>query len=525
MLSLDGSRQTGHSARSQNINACLTIANTIKSSFGPLGLDKILVDEVGDVTITNDGATILKLLNIEHPAAKVMVELAKLQEKEVGDGTTSVVLFAAELMKQAQELIVTENMHPTIVNNGYKISCKESIRFINSNLVIASNNISQDVVINAIKTSISSKIIRSESEYFSKIIIDVLKTIKKTDGKIDTYPIKSVKIVKCPGKSMIDSKFINGVAIYSGTAAQTCIKSVNNAKIALFDFSIARHKMKINVSIVVNDPKKLEAIRKREFDITLEKVTKIISSSVNVIACGRGVGDEYMKYFTESNIMVLRRVNKSDLKRLSKTTGATLVTSITTLEGSDSFDSSYLGYAESVVLEQMCDEEIIIFNNPKFKSAASIILRGPNYMALDEIQRAIEDGMYVVKRALESKKLVCGGGSVEVACSIHLENFAKSIKTKEQLAIIAFSKSLLVIPKQLSLNAGIDSLDLVCQLRAFHFYAQINGDRWELYKYYGLDLNDGDISDNHKAGILEPYMSKNKMLKLSTEAAITILRV
>ncbi|OAF68638.1 T-complex protein 1 subunit alpha [Intoshia linei] len=523
ILSLDGSRESGDSVRTQNINACLSIANIVKSSLGPIGLDKIMVNEVGDVTITNDGATILKLLEVEHPAAKVMVDLARLQESEVGDGTTSVVLFASDLLKQAENLICHNKIHPTIVISGYRMACKEAIRFMNSKLVLKSVEITDKVLMNAVITSIGSKVIGSEPEFFSKLIVDAVRAIKRTDGNVDKYPIQTVNILKTSGKSMLDTKLICGYAINNTVACQNSLKSVHNAKIACFDFNFQKHRMKLGVNIVVDQPKKLDEIRNREFSITKDKIMKVIQSGTNLVATSGGIGDEYMKYFIEANVMIIRRVSKVDLKRLAKVTGATLLTTLSTLDGDESFDTSNLGYAESVIQESVGDEELIIISKPKCKSAASLIVRGPNYMALDEIQRAIEDGMFVVKRALESKKLVCGGGAVEVACSVHLEKYAETIESQENYAISAFAKSLLVIPKQLCLNAALDSLELLSKLRANHHKAQDT--EWDTYKYHGLDLQNGKTVNNFVAGVLEPYISKNKMLKFSTEVAMTILRI
>ncbi|KAL6569338.1 T-complex protein 1 subunit alpha [Orobanche minor] len=560
---ISGERQSGQDVRTQNVMACQAVANIVKSSLGPVGLDKMLVDDIGDVTITNDGATILKMLEVEHPAAKVLVELAELQDREVGDGTTSVVIISAELLKRANDL-VRNKIHPTSIISGYRLAMREACKYVDEKLAVKVEKLGKDSLVNSAKTSMSSKLIGGDSDFFANLVVEAVLAVKMTNPRGEVrYPIKGINILKAHGQSARDSYLLKGYALNTGRAAQGMPLRVAPARIACLDFNLQKTKMQMGVQVLVTDPRELEKIRQREADMTKERIEKILKAGANVVLTTKGIDDMALKYFVEAGAIAVRRVRKEDLRHVAKATGASAdwrsfegvliicvifgldswnldssslrriiplvvaaiqVSTFADMEGEETFDSSFLGYADEVVEERIADDDVIMIKGTKSSSAVSLILRGANDYMLDEVDRALHDALCIVKRTLESNTVVAGGGAVEAALSAYLENLATTLGSREQLAIAEFAESLLIIPKVLAVNAAKDATELVAKLRKIHHIAQTEADKKHLSSM-GLDLIKGTVRNNLEAGVIEPAMSKVKIIQFATEAAITILRI
>jgi len=486
----------------------------------------MLVDETGEVTITNDGATILQQLDVQHPAAKILVELAELQDQEVGDGTTSVVILAAQLLKAGNEL-VKNKVHPTSVIQGFRLAMRQACKYVSEEMAISTESLGKDALANVAATSMSSKIIGSQSAFFSAMVVEAMTAVKIINKKgVARYPLKSVAIVKGCGMASGDSYLAQGLAVKIGRTSQAMPQSIKGAKIACLDMDLKKFKGQMGVDIVVKNPAELEAIRTEEEEITRRRIMMILDAGANVVLTTKGIDDLALKYFVAAGVIAVRRVPKIDMQRIAKATGATICMSFGTLEGDEEFDGAWLGGAATVKEEMIGDYEVMLFEGCATSKAVTIVLRGPNDYMLDEMERSVHDSLCVVKRTLESGMVVAGGGAVETALSIYLENFATTLGTREQLAIAEFANALLIIPRTLCSNAACDATELVARLRAYHYRYQsdpANSD--PALAGYGLNLTDGKLRDNAKHGVLEPMLIKLKSISFATEAAISVLRI
>lgn len=578
-LAIDGNRQSGQDVRTSNVTACVAVANIVKSSLGPVGLDKMLVDQVGDVTVTNDGATILQLLEVEHPAAKVLTELAVQQDEEVGDGTTSVVILAAELLRRANDL-VRARIHPTNIIAGYRLAMRECTKFLRERLATPVDRLGRECLVNAAKTSLSSKILGSaDLDKFANMAVDAVLAVKTVaspahvlstsntnmstggvssggvgaDGSVGNvggvtgvgsagssggitgsggnssvkkykYPVEAIHVLKSNGRSAHESQLLPGYALNLTRASQLMPRRVSPARIACLDVDLRRTKMKMGVSVLIENPNDIAQGADRELDITRDRIRTVLKAGANVVLTSKGIDDAALKYFVEANAIAVRRVDSHDLQRIAKATGAQVQVVIADLSGEETFDHGLLGYAEEMYEERIGDDQILILKKCKSTSACSVLLHGPNQYMCDEMARSLHDATCVVKRTLESNSVVAGGGAVEAALSIHLENFATMLGSREQVAIAAFGEALLVIPKTLAVNAAKDSTELVAKLKALHHAAQMDESKAAL-RTFGLDLSNGVVRDNLKAGVIEPALSKKKIIQFATEAALTIIRI
>ena len=444
----------------------------------------------------------------------------------MGDGTTSVVILAAELLKRACELIKTK-IHPTLIMAGYRQALKEGLRYIQSNLIVKNDSLGDDILLQAARTSMSSKLIGPESQFFAEMVVTAMKRVESVDasGK-KKYPVKAVRIQQCHGQSSRDTIHVNGYALQMARASQAMPRRVEKPAIALIDFNLNKFRLGMGILVKVDDPTNLEKIRQREMDVTRERCQKIIDSGARVVLTSKGIDDFAQKYFVEHGIMAMRRVEKDDLRRIARASGGSVVLSMAEEGGDESFDPASLGHAECVYEERVGDNEFVFLQGLAKTKAQTILLRGANEFMTAEIERSLHDSLCVVKRILESNAVVAGGGAVEAALSIYLEDYARTLGSREQLAIAEFAEALLVIPKTLALNAAKDATDLVAKMRVFHHAVQQMDDQSKKdLKYSGLDLINGKVRNNLVAGVLEPAVSKLKSLKFATEAAITILRI
>ncbi len=504
-------RTSGKDAQRNNIAAAKAVANAVKSTLGPRGMDKMLVDNIGDITITNDGVTVLKSMEIENPAAKMVVEVAKTQEEEVGDGTTTAVIIAGELLKNAEALL-DQGIHPTLVARGYRLAAnkaQEILDKIKLHLDIAK----KDDLSRIVKTAIVGKSTGADVHIVS-LIVDAVQHVKSMSGNNDTLDLDDIKVEKKVGGGLLDSRLITGVIIDKEKVHPDMPDELKNAKVALLNLALEIEKTNIDAQIRIEKPEQLQAFLDEEENMLREMVEKIKASGANVVIVQKGIDDTAQHFLSKAGILAFRRVSENDMKKIGKATGAKVVATLDEL-GKDS-----LGEAGFVHVEKLAGETLALIEECKNPKAVTILVRGGTEHVVDEIQRAIDDSLGDLKSVIEDGgSIVAGGGAAELEVSKNLRDFATGLEGREQLAVNSFADALEVVPKTLSENAGLDPIDILVELRAEHQ----KGKTWAGVNL--LDVYKPQVSDMYKEGVIEPLRTKKQAIKSASEVAVMILRI
>jgi archaeal chaperonin len=505
----EGSKQSrGKDAQKNNINAAKLVAEIIASSLGPRGMDKMLVDSIGDITITNDGATILKEIDVQHPAAKMMVEVAKATDSEVGDGTTSAVVIAGALLEKAEGLI-DNDIHPVIIADGYKKAAKKAILFLGE--IAKKVDISDKQTFEKVaRTSMLTKLVAVEAADLAKIVVDaVISIMEEKDGGYKAN-ITNVKVEKKTGGSISDSQLINGIVLDKEVVNNNMPKKVQNAKIALISAPLEIEKTEFEAKINISTPNQIKSFMEEENQILREMVEKIRKIGASVVLCQKGIDDIVQHYLAKAGILAVRRIKESDMSKLAKATGARIVGNVDDLTEKD------LGQAQNVEEKQIEEDNWTYIEGCKNPKAVTFLVRGGSQRVVDEVERAIHDALMVVKDVIERPYFVPGGGSPEAYLATKLRVWAQSLSGREQLAVEKFAEALESIPISLARNSGMNPIDAITQLRA----KQSAGE-----KYTGVDAVNGVIGDIEKIDVLEPIKVKEQVIKSATETANMILRI
>jgi len=502
----EGSRRTqGRDARHMNIAAAKAVANAVRSTLGPNGMDKMLVDSLGEVVITNDGATILKEMDIEHPAAKMVAEVAKTQDDETGDGTTSAVILTGALLKQAEELL-SQSIHPTVICEGFWMAARYSEKVLND-ISFQITKKDTDLLKYIAETAFTSRIADSAKNKFCEMIVTAVDLVAEKDG---TFDHEDIRLEKKTGGSVYDSTLTDGIVIDKERVHKEMPKEVKNAKILLLNTAIEIKKPEINAKIMLERPEQEQAFLDQEISMIRDMAEKIVTSGATVLFCQKGIDDIAQGYLTKAGVMAARRVKKSDMEALSRATGGTIISAFHEISSTD------LGSAGLVTEKKIAGEEMIQVSACKNPKSVSIVIRGGTSHVVDELERSLHDTLMVVSDVLSDKKAVAGGGSPEIELSIRLKNYATSVKGRKQLAIEAFASALEIIPKALAENSGYDPIDTIVGLKHAHEEGKVS---------YGLDVYTGAPADMKKYGVIEPLKVKVQSIKSATEAAIMILRI
>ncbi|MCS7133775.1 MAG: thermosome subunit beta [Candidatus Caldarchaeum sp.] len=501
-------RMRGREVQSANIMVAKVIAETMKSSLGPRGMDKMLVDSFGDIVITNDGATILKEMDVEHPVAKMLVEVSKAQDEEVGDGTTSTVVLAGELLAKAEELIEKE-VHPTIIIEGYRKAAVKSLEILDQ-IGIKADPTDKQLLKKVAKTAMISKLVAEESDYLAEIVVDAVTRIAEKAGDKWTVDLDDVKLEKKEGQSIRDTKLIEGVVLDKEVVHPDMPKLVRNAKIALLDAALEIEKTEFDAKLNIETPEQMRAFMKQEEEMLRQMVEKISAAGANVVLCQKGIDDLAQYFLAKKGIMAVRRIKKSDMDKLAKATKGRVISRI------DDLTSEDLGYA-SLVEERRVGEDKMVFvegcENPK---SLTILIRGGTQRIVDEAERSLKDAINVVKDVIVEGKVIPGGGAGEIEVAMRLRDYAKTLPGKEQLAVNKFAEALEVIPSQLAESSGMDPIEAIVNLTSKHKEGHIT---------YGINVFKSELADMKQLDVLDPLLVKKQTIKSAVEAAAMVLKI
>jgi thermosome len=502
-------RSRGKEAQRNNIMAAQVIGEVLKTTLGPRGMDKMLVDSLGDITITNDGAAILKEIDVEHPAAKMMVEIAKTQDDMVGDGTTTAVVLASELLKKAEELL-DQNIHPIILVSGYRKASQKAIEVMNKIAIPLDVN-DRKTLLKVALTSMSSKSVGSAREHLAEISIDAVKQIAEKRGDKTIADIDNIQLVKKTGKSLLETQLIRGIIIDKEVVNPGMPKTKENAKILLLDIALEIEKTEMSAEIRIKDPSQMKAFLDQENDMMENMVTKVKASGADIVFCQKGIDDMVQHYLAKAGIMAARRVKESDMEKLARATGGRIISDLDDLKPAD------LGLAGLVDERKIGDDKMIFVEKCKDPHSVAILIRAGLERMVDEAERAIIDSLSVVSDVTENNKIVAGGGAVEIEVAKELRKYATKVGGREQLAVEAFADAVEVIPRTLAENAGLQPIDILVELRSKHDAPE--------GKNIGINVFTGKLQNSVEEGVIEPLVVKEQAIKSAAESAAMILRI
>ena len=509
VLKEGSSRSRGRDAQRSNMTAARIVGEVVKSTLGPRGMDKMLVDSLGDVTVTNDGATVLDEIDVQNPAAKMMVEVAKTQDDEVGDGTTTAVVIAGELLKRAENLLDDE-VHPTVIVSGYKKAEEKAMEVLNE-ISIPVEPDDKASLKKVAMTAMHSKGLGVAREHFADISIEAVKLVAEKRGADWTADIDNIQLTKKEGKSLLDTELIKGIIVDKEVVHPGMPKRVKDARVALLDCALEIEKTEISAEIRINDPTQMKAFLDEETKMMKNMVDKIKAAKANVVLCQKGIDDTTQHFLSKEGILAVRRIKKSDMDKLARATGGKIVTNLEDLRESD------LGSAGLVEERKIGDEKMVFIEGCKNPKSVAILIRAGLERLVDEAERALNDSLSVVSDVVTKNKVVAGGGSVEAEVAKRLKEYAIKVGGREQLAIEAFADSIEVVPRTLAENAGLDPIDIMVDIRSAH---ERKDGLW-----MGVDVFKGGTKDMQKSGVLEPLKVKEQAIKSATEAASMILRI